>query len=44
MALGMDIWMSIIEEYEPPENPPRDKVRNRACEINAKARNFICVD
>lgn len=41
MALGMDIWMSIVEGYEIPKNPPRDQVGKRACELNGKARNAI---
>lgn len=41
MALVMDLQNSVVEGYEILENPPRDQIRKRAYEINAKNRNAI---
>jgi hypothetical protein len=41
MALGFDIWKSVVTEYTTPNNPPTDNDMKKANEHNAKATNAI---
>jgi hypothetical protein len=41
VALGFDIWKSIMTGYIAPKNPPTYNVRKNASEHNAKSMNVI---
>jgi hypothetical protein len=41
MALGFDIWESIVTGYTTPTTSPIDTVRKKSSENNAKAMNAI---
>jgi hypothetical protein len=41
MALGFDIWQSILTGYITPKTPPIDNARKKASEHNAKTMNAI---
>lgn len=41
MSLGFDVYMSLVNGYTPPSQPPTDPDGKRAFENNAKAMNAI---
>jgi hypothetical protein len=41
MALGFDIWKSVMTGYTTPTNPPIVVVGNNPSENNAKSMNVI---
>lgn len=41
MSLGFDVWMSLVNGYTPPSNPPTDTDGKKAFENNAKTMNAI---
>jgi hypothetical protein len=41
MALGFDIWKSIMTGYTTPTTPPTDAVGKKPSENNAKSMNAI---
>lgn len=41
MALGFDVWKSIVTSYKDPTIPPINQDGKKACKHNAKAMNYI---
>jgi hypothetical protein len=41
MALGFDIWKSVVTGYTTPKTPPTDTVGKKASENDAKSMNAI---
>jgi hypothetical protein len=41
MALGFDIWKSVVTGYTTPTTPPTDVVGKKPSENNAKSMNAI---
>jgi hypothetical protein len=41
MALGFDVWKSVVNGYTTPTNPPIDVARKKPSENNAKSMDAI---
>jgi len=41
MALGFDVWHSIVSNYTSPKTPPTDTNGNKLCNNNVRAMNTI---
>jgi hypothetical protein len=41
LALGFDIWKSIVDGYTAPTTPPTDAAGNKICNDNSRAVNAI---
>lgn len=41
MAIGFNVWQSVVDGYTLPQNPPTDTTGKRKYENNAKAKHAI---
>ena len=41
LALGVDVWLSIVNGYKTPKNPPTNLDEKKLCSCNYKARQNI---